>query len=836
MIKAKSFNFVSYKFLPAKKRIVFNYEIKFINHKSLKFSETIILPSVPKAENLKREKLEQILIGLHLILGISYYKLYCPKKVEVPYGLTRNQAEFWTKVYKKGLGELYYRNKLDPQNSPKFPSDARAIINSFRAFRKNRSLVGIGGGKDSIVVAELLKQHNKLFNSWVVETEKSSSVINQVIQTIGVGELKIKRLLDDKIFLPHVDSYNGHVPISAIIAFLGVLSALLYDYDEVIVGNEYSSSFGNIKYRGLEVNHQWSKSEEFEKMFSAYVDNFITPDVRYFSLLRRFYEMRVVEQFSKLKKYHKIFSSCNRNFRVSRERPKTLWCGECPKCAFVFAQLAAFLPKREVVDIFGKNLFADRSLLDTYRDLSGIGKMKPFECVGTFDETRAAIYLAHDKFRNDYIIKNLARVVDQGKKQVKKILSIQSASNLLPHYQLMGLKNVLLLGYGCEGKMTEKYLKRYYPEIQIGIADQAQNKNYLHEQNKYEFAIKTPGLPKKLVTIPYTTATNLFFSQNKNIIIGVTGSKGKSTTASLIYAMLKSGNLNVSLVGNIGKPMLQTLMKPSLQSEIMVIELSSYQLDDIRFSPKFAVVTNLFPEHMNYHGDLGSYYEAKKNIINFQKADDFYIYNPEDKIQAKWVKRAGSRAVPFIKRLPVASSEIQLLGRHNWENIRAAATVARMFNVSDKQISEAVKRFKGLPHRLQRVGRYKQIQFYDDAISTTPESTMEAIKALKNVDTIFLGGEDRGYDFRKLEATLKKYQIKNVVLFPDSGARILKSDKKINILRTSDMAKAVRFAYKNTAPGKICLLSTASPSYSLWRDFKEKGEEFVRAIKKYSKN
>ncbi|MFA5047772.1 MAG: UDP-N-acetylmuramoyl-L-alanine--D-glutamate ligase [Patescibacteria group bacterium] len=835
MAEAKSFNFVSYKFLPLKKWIIFNYEIKFVNDKSLKFSETIVLPKAPKAENLKRERLEQTLIGLHLMLGISYYKLYCPKKVEMPYKLTREQADFWTTVYKKGLGEFYYRNKLDLKNSPRFPYDTKAVVNNFRVARKNRALVGIGGGKDSIVVAELLKQHKKSFDSWVVETEKPSELIDGVVKAIGSDELKIKRQLDKKIFLAHQGSHNGHVPISAIIAFLGVLSALLYDYDEIIVGNEYSSSFGNIKYKGLEVNHQWSKSEEFEKIFSAYVNNFITPDIRYFSLLRQFYETRVVEQFAKLKKYHHLFSSCNRNFRVSRERPKTLWCGECPKCAFVFAQLAAWLPKREVIGIFGKNLLADKNLLVTYRDLSGLGKMKPFECVGTFAETQVALYLAHDKFKNDYIIKSLSLAIAKGKKQVEKILRLQPASNLLPHYRLMGLKNVLLLGYGREGQMTEKYLKKYYPEIKIGIADKARNKNYLKEQNKYEFAIKTPGLPKKMVTIPYTTATNLFFAQNKNIIIGVTGSKGKSTTASLIYKMLQAGRLSVRLVGNIGKPMLQTLVKPSRRPEIIVIELSSYQLDDIKFSPKFAVVTNLFPEHMNYHGNRDKYYEAKCNIINFQQTDDFYIYNPQDKLQARWLNNARAKTIPFAKKLSLVAKDIPLLGRHNLDNIRAAATVARMFNVSEEQIVEAVKKFKGLPHRLQRVGQYKKIEFFDDAISTTPESTIEAIKALKKVGTIFLGGEDRGYDFKNLEIALKKYKIKNVVLFPESGERILSSEKSFNVLHTKSMDEAVRFSYKNTPPGKICLLSTASPSYSLWRDFEVKGEEFSRAIKKYSK-
>ena len=190
-------------------------------------------------------------------------------------------------------------------------------------------------------------------------------------------------------------------------------------------------------------------------------------------------------------------------------------------------------------------------------------------------------------------------------------------------------KKILILGYGKEGQATERFLKKYHPTALIGIADQKIDPNYLDEQKKYDLVIRSPGVPKHLVTQPYTTATNIFLANIDNVVIGVTGTKGKSTTVSLIYAILKQAGRTAHLIGNIGRPMLDTMLQEIGKEDIFVCELSSYQLDDIEYSPHISVVTNLFPEHMNYHGSLDAYYQAKKNILKFVKIDDYYCYNPK---------------------------------------------------------------------------------------------------------------------------------------------------------------------------------------------------------------
>ena len=275
--------------------------------------------------------------------------------------------------------------------------------------------------------------------------------------------------------------------------------------------------------------------------------------------------------------------------------------------------------------------------------------------------------------------------------------------------------------------------------------------------------------------------------------------------------------------------MLEILLRPVKKDEIFVLELSSYQLDDIQFSPDIAVVTNLFPEHMDYHVGLKNYYKAKKNIINFQDERDVFVYNSENKILRNWAKNSRSRAIPEAGGKFLETINVPLMGEHNKKNINLAVAVAEEAGVGIESIKKAIENFKPLPHRLEFVGEFKNIRFYDDAISTTPDSTIMAIKSLDNIGTIFLGGEDRGYNFSQLEKIIKKYKINNVVLFPESGDRI--RIKGANILKTKSMKKAVRFAYKHTKPGKICLLSCASPSYSLWKNFEEKGNQFQALVR-----
>jgi UDP-N-acetylmuramoylalanine--D-glutamate ligase len=830
------FRFTSYKFDPKNRKVFFNYEINSAEGKSLRFTETLFFPKTFSLVNIPSQLLDNILLNLHLALGVSYYKLYCPPKIELAKKISKEQADFWNVVYEKGLGEFFYRNKINFKGLVNFPYSENMKPAPQRLSRKKRALVGIGGGKDSIVAVEFLREQKFDMAAFSIETQGASSVVPELVQKMKIGSLTVERQLDKKIFDKHEGAFNGHVPISAIFAFLGYLTAVLYDYAYVVVANEFSSNFGNTKYLGETINHQWSKSAEFEDLFQNYTKKFISPDVVYFSALRPFYEIRIVEMFVKHKEYFPFFTSCNRSFRIHKERPEGLWCGECPKCVFMFIMLSAFLDKKELIKIFNKNLYEDKKLLPLFADVLGFGKMKPFDCVGTFDEAQVALFLAGKKFQNSLVVKTFLKKIKNPIKLKAKVFKTNNSLILPAPFKFLGIKNVLIFGYGKEGMVTEKYIKKFFPKIKVGIADKKYGADYLEKQSGFDLAIKTPGIPGRLVKIPYITGTNLFFSQIKNLTIGVTGSKGKSTTASLIYYILKEAGKKVTLLGNIGNPMLEVLTRPIDADEIFVLELSSYQLDDIRYSPNVSVVLNLFPEHMDYHGDIEKYYEAKKNIIKFQNPWDYFVYNGQDAKLKEWASGSVAKKALFSKSINLKNTKALLVGKHNEDNIRAAIAVVHILKIPEKNIINAIKKFKPLPHRLEFVREFKGIKFYDDAISTTPESTIAAIKALKNVGTIFLGGLDRGYDFSQLVAVIDRSKIKNIVFFPDSGKKIektlrKKSKKDYMILHTRNMKEAVKFAFKNTKIGRICLLSTASPSYSLWKNFEEKGDKFKEAVK-----
>ncbi len=397
-------------------------------------------------------------------------------------------------------------------------------------------------------------------------------------------------------------------------------------------------------------------------------------------------------------------------------------------------------------------------------------------------------------------------------------------------------KRILIVGYGKEGKATEAFLKKYVPTAHITIVDESQGEDYLNSQKDFDIAIKSPGVYPEYITIPHTTATNIFFSQVQGMTIGITGTKGKSTTTSLIYAMLKEEGKRVHLVGNIGTPLLTELLRSNTKEDIWVCELSSYQLGDLEYSPHIGVMVSLFPEHMNYHHSIEAYYKAKSQIVAHMTKEDYFVYNPAFGEIEAFTKNTKATRIPFLETLPFSQADIPLLGKHNYDNIRAAFTVAKLLHVSEAAIRQAVVTFQPLRHRLQNIGTFNGITFYDDAISTTPQSAIAALTTIPHVGSLMLGGQDRGYDFTPLIDVLEKYKIPTLIFFPESGTTMKELLEKRGVstqcvLETSSMEEAVKYAYANTPKGMTCLLSTASPSYTIWKNFEEKGNEFQKWVK-----
>lgn len=832
---ATVFEFLERTFDPQAGEAVFTYRVHFNGTEPLTFTDTIAIADTERAKKLPEAFVSRMLEDLHLVLGVSYYKLFCPPKLEGYPALTQRQADFWNTLYLKGLGEFLYRNNLPPSKIAQFTAHTEVQHTPSQLEVSERNvLVGIGGGKDSIVSLELLRDYDR--TGFVVETGKGHEITDEVGKIAGVPLLKIRRALDPKLMKGVTGSYGGHVPVSAIYAFLGLFEAALNGDAYFVVSNEHSSNFGNVVHEGLEVNHKWSGSVEFETLMQAYVREHLTTSIHYFSLTRPFYELRVVKMFTDHgEKYFHAFSSCNRNFSHRYHTPEKKWCGECPKCAFGFLMLAAFLPKDTVVNIFNKDLFEDEALLPLYKDLLGYGTLKPFDCVGTFEESRVALQMAQGNGYDDsYIVRELVPLLNE-EVFSSEVMKVQKAETVPSRFRMLGMESALILGYGTEGKASEAYIKKQYPKVRVGVADAHDGEGYLLKQHEYDIVVKTPSLPKGEVTRQSITATQFFFADVlKKQIIGVTGSKGKSTTASLIYAMLQEADVPSRLVGNIGVQALASIQeKPASPDEVFVFELSSYQLEDLDVSPHIAVVTSLFPEHLDHHGSREAYFEAKRNIIRFQESEDVFVYVDGFTPLETWAHNTVAEVVTALP-LPFVFKNASLRGGHMQSNASVAYVVAQHYKVTVEQAKKVLEQFEGLPHRLQHIGTFNEIAFYDDSISTTPESAIAGINALGDVDTIILGGVDRGYDFAELERTLREEKVRNIILFPESGEHMLTSEEGFTVLHTSSMEEAVQFAYAHTQTGKSCFLSPAAPSYNLFTNFEERGQAFKSAVEKFA--
>lgn len=434
-------------------------------------------------------------------------------------------------------------------------------------------------------------------------------------------------------------------------------------------------------------------------------------------------------------------------------------------------------------------------------------------------------------------------------------------------------KNICVLGYGREGKAVVAALEKHAPTCTITIADKSSaldiphstfhiqtGEHWLDHLDAFDVIIKSPGIPPqpelKAISYKLTNSTQIFLDTIAGrgaIVIGVTGSKGKSTTSSLIYAILKAAKKDPLLIGNIGEAAIAHV-DDIKKGTYAVLEMSSYQLNDLTVSPHIAVVTAFFPDHLDWHGSLEAYLDAKKNITRFQKSDDMVFFNEQSSGAIEIAKEGDGRKIPFSPAdAPIVIEDTHVIGEHNSSNIAAATLVARELGIANETIVAAIKEFRGLPHRLQSLGVHAGIEWVDDAISTTPESTSAGIAALKGkVTTIILGGQDRGYDFTGLAQNLLEHGIKHVILFPGSGPRIREAIAKadtahaITLHDAPTMEEAVAIAKKfsilNSPPSAtategrqfsipLALLSTASPSYGMFKNFEEKGDTFQKCIK-----
>lgn len=430
-------------------------------------------------------------------------------------------------------------------------------------------------------------------------------------------------------------------------------------------------------------------------------------------------------------------------------------------------------------------------------------------------------------------------------------------------------KNVAILGFGQEGKTTYNFIRRYKKEIPLTILDLQDikeekikqdhytnfitGKEYLTNLRKYDLIIKSPGISlnnKDVDKNKITSQMQLFLEVAKDNVIGITGTKGKSTTSSLIYEIIKKQNKNVFLIGNIGIPIFSIIEKFNKNS-IYVMEMSSHQLEYLTVSPHISILLNLYEDHLDHAKTLKHYYECKMNIVRFQTKQDIMIYNSNNKALVKELQQGNfigqkysvnlidtnadiyqKENFIYFHQIPIydLNFERKIKGNHNLENIMFALLISQILKLKQEIVLLAIKNFESLPYRLEKVAEKKKVSYYVDVLATIPEATINSIETLKNVNTLIFGGLDRGINYQTLIDYLQKSTIENLICMPTTGHKIANQLYKKKIFLVNTLEEAVNIAKKVTKENMICLLSPAASSYEQFKNYKEKADKFIELI------
>ena len=432
--------------------------------------------------------------------------------------------------------------------------------------------------------------------------------------------------------------------------------------------------------------------------------------------------------------------------------------------------------------------------------------------------------------------------------------------------KLRNYSNIAILGFGREGISTYNFIRRYDESLKLTIVDEreidvtnlsATYKKYNKQDSdleEFDLIIKTPGVPvlglsQKIIS-RITSQMELLLEFNRKNVIGVTGTKGKSTTVSLLYDVFKDQLDKVYLVGNIGIPVLDKI--DEFNDSLIIAEMSSHQLETVDVSPHVGVILNLYSDHLDHAGTLENYHASKMNIVKFQDSDDYAIYDIDNyylskqdfsSIKSTKLTVSTNKGTIYLDNDSIYLNDKYLLnkndiktnlvGEHNFKNILFVILISMIYKLDLNRVLESIKNFKPLEHRIEYVGKYSEIDFYDDAIATIPDATINAIKALENVDTLIFGGMDRHIDYNEFIDYLNTGVVRNLICMPTTGYMIADklTNSSINIYKIEELKDAVSLAKKVTEKGKICLLSPAAASYEYYKNFEEKGnayKEFVR--------
>jgi len=407
----------------------------------LEFNPSVVIKNV-SVKKLDKAVLNNLVFNLGMIEVFSYWKVVCSKTIVVKAGtLDKKQIKWWKDILFNGMGQFFYENKIDFT----VPDFVEFVSMGKEKFKKGKVsgkgiLVPVGGGKDSAVTLELVKSFKKDVDCFSLNPTVSAKEMFKVsgYKNMFVAERKI----EEKLLVLNRKGYlNGHTPFIAYLSFLMVLVSYLNNKKFIVLSNEDSSNEGNVKWLGHDINHQYSKTYDFEKKFREYSSEYLITGLEYFSILRLLYEIQIARIFSYMKNYFPVFISCNEAEKTySGTREKTgKWCSACSKCLFVYMVLYPFLTKEELLSIFKEDLFEKKELLSILKELIGEKPVKPFECVGTRKEALVALYLAYKKsgglpYLLGYFEKNIFPKHKNWEEMVIEVMDHWNKKNFIPKY------------------------------------------------------------------------------------------------------------------------------------------------------------------------------------------------------------------------------------------------------------------------------------------------------------------------------------------------------------------------------------------------------------------
>ncbi len=447
-------------------------------------------------------------------------------------------------------------------------------------------------------------------------------------------------------------------------------------------------------------------------------------------------------------------------------------------------------------------------------------------------------------------------------------------------HKLICDKKVVILGFGREGRATLPWILEDRSVAKLAIADLNPVKlpsdmdkevaegielitgeDYQKCLDEYDVVFKSPGVvleqEKSYYDCKIVSEMDVFFEAYRDRIVGITGTKGKSTTTTLMYHVLKNAGRKVLLAGNIGIPVFD-IAKDIEEDTLLVVELSCHQLEYATVSPHIGVLLNIHEEHLDHYGTMDKYVAAKENIYKNQVKGDILLC--EQKLKPEVVESqvitvsalgmTGDMSADVYvddniinknyndkEIYEIKTSEISLLGLHNYYDIAYVYTIGRILGLCKEELEEGFKTYEPLPHRLQNIGIVEDVTYYDDSISTIDETTIQALNTLKDADSVIIGGMDRGISYDSLIKYLSEASIPHIILMEETGRRIYKEIEEMSGFKERDrlvlvdhLEDAVRMAKKITAKGKACVMSPAAASYGIFKNFEERGQVFKQLV------